>query len=234
MLADVARRVTSRQLVGRADELAGLRAATRAAAQDEARVVLLSGDAGISKTRLVGTAIEQAHRERFIAALGGCLQLGEVSVAYAPLVEALRDLRTQLGEDVLAELLGPGLADIGVLLGGGNAGGAQSSGPLFEHLLGFLTRLSQRQPVLLVFEDLHWADASTRDLVAFLGRNLRDAAVVLLLTYRADDLHRRHLLRPVIVDLERDPGGRADRAFRAGPRRAGQPARRDQRRPAVR
>jgi DNA-binding CsgD family transcriptional regulator/tetratricopeptide (TPR) repeat protein len=205
MLADVARRVSSRQLVGRADELAGLRAATQAAAHGETRVVLLSGDAGIGKTRLVTTAIEQARRDGFIAALGGCLQLGEVSVAYAPLVEALRDLRTQLGEDVLVELLGPGLTDIGALLGGGSAGAAQSSGPLFEHLLGVLARLSERRPVLLVFEDLHWADASTRDLVAFLGRNLRDAPVVLLLTYRADDLHRRHPLRPVIADLERGP-----------------------------
>jgi DNA-binding CsgD family transcriptional regulator/tetratricopeptide (TPR) repeat protein len=205
MLADVARRVTSRQLVGRADELAGLHAVRQAAAEGEVRVVLLSGDAGIGKTRLVSAAIDQARRDGFIAALGGCLQLGEVSVAYAPLVEALRDLRTQLGEDVLAELLGPGLTDIGALLGSGAAGTAQSSGPLFEHLLGFLTRLSRRQPVLLVFEDLHWADASTRDLVAFLGRNLRDAAAVLLLTYRADDLHRRHPLRPVIADLERDP-----------------------------
>jgi DNA-binding CsgD family transcriptional regulator/tetratricopeptide (TPR) repeat protein len=205
MLADVARRVTSRQLVGRADELAGVHATTQAAANGEVRVVLLSGDAGIGKTRLVTTAIDQARRDGFITALGGCLQLGEVSVAYAPLAEALRDLRTQLGEDVLAELLGPGLTDIGALLGSGSGGAAQSSGPLFKHLLGFLTRLSRRQPVLLVFEDLHWADASTRDLVAFLGRNLRDAAFVLLLTYRADDMHRRHPLRPVLADLERDP-----------------------------
>jgi DNA-binding CsgD family transcriptional regulator/tetratricopeptide (TPR) repeat protein len=205
MLAGVARRVTSRQLVGRADELAGLRAVTSAAAHGAVHVVLLSGDAGIGKTRLVTTVIDQARRDGFIAALGGCLQLGEVSVAYAPLAEALRDLRTQLGEDVLAELLGPGLADIGALLGSGRAGAAQSTGPLFEHLLDFLTRLSRRQPLLLVFEDLHWADASTRDLVAFLGRNLRDAAIVLLLTYRADDLHRRHPLRPVVADLERDP-----------------------------
>lgn len=217
MLATVARRVTSRELVGRSDELALLRAVTQMAAEGAARVVLLSGDAGIGKSRLVATSIEQARRDGFITALGGCLQLGEVSVAYAPLVEALRELRTKLGEDVLAELLGPGLTDVGALLSGGNAGGAQSSGPLFEHLLGFLTRLSQRQPVLLVFEDLHWADASTRDLVAFLGRNLRAAAVVLLLTYRADDLHRRHPLRPVIADLERDP--RVERIVLPGLRR---------------
>jgi chromosomal replication initiation ATPase DnaA len=73
MLADVARRVTSRQLVGRTDELAGLHATAQAAAHGEVRVVLLAGDAGIGKTRLVTTAIDQARRDGFIAALGGCL-----------------------------------------------------------------------------------------------------------------------------------------------------------------
>ena len=66
-------------------------------------------------------------------------------------------------------------------------------------------RLGARQPTLLVFEDMHWADPSTRDLVAFLGRNLRDAAIALVLAYRTDELHRRHPLRSLITDLERDP-----------------------------
>src|SRR5882762_3882552 len=201
----VARRVTSRQLVGRSGQLAALRSAAESAAHGAARIVLVSGDAGIGKTRLITEATSQARADGFVAALGGCVQLGEVSVAYAPLVKALRDLRTQLGEPALNELLGPGLVDIGALLGTGGGAAARTSGPLFEHLLGLLTRLGERQPVMLVFEDLHWADASTRDLVAFLGRNLRDASVVLLLTYRADELHRRHPLRPLIADLERDP-----------------------------
>jgi DNA-binding CsgD family transcriptional regulator/tetratricopeptide (TPR) repeat protein len=203
----VARRVTSRQLVGRSDQLAALRSAAQSAAGGTARVVLVAGDAGIGKTRVINEASEQARADGFVVVLGGCLQLGEVSVAYAPLVEALRDLRTQLGEPALNELLGPGQADIGALLGGNTTDSAvaQSSGPLFEHVLGLLNRLGQQQPVMLVFEDLHWADASTRDLVAFLGRNLRESRVVLLLTYRPDELHRRHPLRPLITDLERDP-----------------------------
>jgi predicted ATPase len=52
---------------------------------------------------------------------------------------------------------------------------------------------------------MHWADPSTRDLVAFLGRNLRGAAVAMMLTYRTDELHRRHPLRSLLTDLERDP-----------------------------
>ncbi len=181
--------------------------AATAAASGQARTVLISGDAGIGKSRLITEAAAQARSEGFIVALGGCLQLGEVSVAYAPLVEALRDLRVQLGEDELDALAGPGLAEIGALFGegGGSTRTASGSSSLFEHLLAFLTRLGQRQPVLLVFEDMHWADASTRDLVAFLGRNLRSAAVALLLSYRADELHRRHPLRPLVTDLEREP-----------------------------
>ncbi len=181
--------------------------AATAAASGQARTVLISGDAGIGKSRLITEAAAQARSEGFIVALGGCLQLGEVSVAYAPLVEALRDLRVQLGEDELDALAGPGLAEIGALFGEGEGSTRPPSGSssLFEHLLAFLTRLGQRQPVMLVFEDMHWADASTRDLVAFLGRNLRSAAVALLLSYRADELHRRHRLRPLVADLEREP-----------------------------
>ena len=203
----VARRVQSRQLVGRTDELAALYGAAAAAASGQARTVLVSGDAGIGKSRLITEAAAHARAQGFIVALGGCLQLGEVSVAYAPLVEALRDLRIQLGADELNALAGPGLAEIGALFGDGGGGARPPSGSssLFEHLLAFLTRLGQRQPVMLVFEDMHWADASTRDLVAFLGRNLRSAAVALLLSYRADELHRRHPLRPVVADLEREP-----------------------------
>jgi predicted ATPase len=144
-----------------------------------------------------------------LTAVGGCVQLGEASVAYAPLVEALRDLRQQLGVEAVGELLGPGAADVGALLGEANPNARNAPGigpgPLFEHLLGFLVRLGARQPTLLVFEDMHWADPSTRDLVAFLGRNLRDAAIALVLSYRTDELHRRHPLRSLLTDLERDP-----------------------------
>jgi hypothetical protein len=141
----VARRVTSRQLVGRTDQLAALRSATDAVAVGESRVILIAGDAGIGKTRLVTEAAEQARGGGFVVAVGGCVQLGELSVAYAPLVEALRDLRGQLGEDEFATLSGPGAAEIGALLGGAAGPSASGSGPLFEHLLAFLTRLGQRQ-----------------------------------------------------------------------------------------
>ena len=74
---------------------------------------------------------------------------------------------------------------------------------LLELVLGLLVRLSATQPVMFVIEDLHWADQSTLDLTAFLVRSLRGAGVLLVATYRSDELHRRHPLRPLLAGWER-------------------------------
>jgi DNA-binding CsgD family transcriptional regulator len=197
--------MTSPILVGRAAELDALRSAALATRDRQSRIVLIGGDAGIGKTRLVSEFCARARDDGMLAAVGGCVQLGDVAIAYAPLVEALREVSRQLGADAFAELVGPGRAELDGLIGGRGAAVATSPGPLFEHLLGLLTRLGERRPTALVLEDMHWADASTLALMAFLGRNLRDARVVLVLTYRVDELHRRHPLRPLLTDLERDP-----------------------------
>ena len=202
----VARRVTSPALIGRANELKAAHDAASSAKAGRARIVLLAGDAGIGKTRLIGELCARARQGGMLAAVGGCIQLGEASLAYAPLVQVLRELRRQLGAETFGALLGPGAAPVGVLLGDARAAPSDvGAGALFEHLLAFFGRLGAHQPALLVFEDMHWADPSTRDLVAFLGRNLREAAVTLMLTYRSDELHRRHPLRTLLTDLERDP-----------------------------
>lgn len=197
--------MTSPTLVGRAAELNALRSAAQSAQAGQSRIVLVGGDAGIGKTRLVGEFCEHVRQDGMLAAVGGCVQLGDVAIAYAPLVEALREVSRQLGADAFAELVGPGRGELDALIGGHGTAGATSPGPLFEHLLGLLTRLGERRPTALVLEDMHWADASTLALMAFLGRNLRDARVVLVLTYRVDEVHRRHPLRPLLTDLERDP-----------------------------
>jgi DNA-binding CsgD family transcriptional regulator/tetratricopeptide (TPR) repeat protein len=75
---------------------------------------------------------------------------------------------------------------------------------LLELVLGTLSRLSAVQPVLFAVEDLHWADQSTLDLIAFLFRSLRNARVLVVVTYRSDELHRRHPLRPLLTSWERD------------------------------
>ena len=83
-------RVTSARFVGREEELAALRAAAAAAAVGQTRIVLLDGDAGIGKSRLVASACEQARRDRMITAIGACIPLGDGSAAFAPLIELLR------------------------------------------------------------------------------------------------------------------------------------------------
>jgi len=131
------------------------------------------------------------------------------------MVEALRSLARIVDPGELERVLGGAGGELARLVPelGVPAPGEQASGPLapsrlFELVLGVLHRLAERAPVLLVVEDLHWADQSTRDLLGFLVRNLR-AGVALVLTYRSDELHRRHPLRPFLAELDRS--GRAER-----------------------
>jgi hypothetical protein len=120
---------------------------------------------------------------------GHCVELGAEGLPLAPLIDALR-----LGR-LLPELDPGGSSEAA-------ADGIQVS-QLLELVLGLLGRLSAKRPLLLVLEDLHWSDQSTRELVSFLIRSLRGVRVVLLATYRSDELNRRHPLRPLIASWER-------------------------------
>ncbi|NEA44281.1 AAA family ATPase, partial [Streptomyces sp. SID11385] len=96
---------------------------------------------------------------------------------------------------------GPGTAD---LTGpSGDPHSAEDSARLFGHVTRLLEELAAARPLVLVLEDLHWADASTRHLYAHLLRTLRAGRLLLLATYRSDDLHRRHPLRPLLAELDR-------------------------------
>jgi predicted ATPase len=131
---------------------------------------------------------------------------GKGVLAPAPMVEALRPLARVLAPEELERVLGGARVELARLVPelGPQPAGEQATllAPtrLFELLLGILHRLAERGPVLLVVEDLHWADQSTRDLLEFLHRSLR-AGVALVLTYRWDELHRRHPLRPWLAEL---------------------------------
>jgi predicted ATPase len=215
MIGDVARRVSSPVLVGRDDEAARLRAALERAAAGQPAIVLVAGEAGVGKTRLVTELLGLAGGLGAVALSGGCLDVGDGVLAYAPMVEALRPLAGLLDPVELDRVLGGARAELARLVPelGGQVAGRQAEAPLaptrlFELLLGVLHRLADRGPVLVVVEDLHWADQSTRDLVGFLHRNLR-GGVALVLTYRSDELHRRHPLRPFLAELDRS--GRVER-----------------------
>jgi predicted ATPase len=200
-------RVASPTLVGRVEELSLLEAARRRAADAEPAVVLVGGEAGVGKTRLVAELTARCAADGTSVLAGGCVPVGGDGLPFAPIMEALRPLPEEFGADAVRELAGPSWRELARLL---PALGEPEVGPagqvaqarLFELVLGLLARLSQQTPVTLVVEDLHWADQSTRDLLGFLVRNLRRERVLLVATYRSDE-PRTDRLGPWLAELDR-------------------------------
>ncbi|GAA0368753.1 ATP-binding protein [Actinoallomurus spadix] len=197
--------------VGRRSELAVLTDALRRAEAGTPGAVLIGGEAGGGKTRLVGEFAERACRETLVLT-GACLQLSTVGFPYAPFTAALRQLVREAGAAEIAALMPrDGARDLARLLPEFGEPAAERDPDsarvrLFEQMLVLLERLAERRPLVLIVEDAHWADRSTRDLLIFLLRNLRHAAVLLVITFRSDELHRSHPMRPVIAELERIEG----------------------------
>ena len=144
--------------VGRGAELGRLEAAFRAVDGGEPAAVCLGGEAGVGKTRLVGRFTDRVRERGGTVLLGGCVELGEASLPYAPVVEALRGLGRGLAPATLEELVGSGrplLARLLPELGQGEESAAVPVGPLaqarlFEAFLGLLERLAARSPTVLV------------------------------------------------------------------------------------
>jgi DNA-binding CsgD family transcriptional regulator len=206
-------RVASPTLVGRVEELEVLEAARRRAADGAPAVVLVGGEAGVGKTRLVAELTARCAIEGTRVLAGGCVPVGGDGLPYAPIVEALRPLLHELGIDAVRELAGPSWHELGHLLPSLGEPEVGPAGPaaqarLFELLLGLLARLSEQAPLVVVVEDLHWADQSTRNLLAFLVRNLRRERVLLLGTFRTDEPGLRWL-GPWLAELDR--GGQVER-----------------------
>ena len=202
--------VVSPILVGRADQLATLDAALAAASQGRPATVLIGGEAGVGKSRLVSEFAERARGAGARVLTGGCLELGADGLPFAPFTSVLRELVRDLGAARVAELLPSGatrelarlLPEFGEPAGSDDADQARAR--LFEQMLILLGQLAERGPVVLIVEDAHWADRSTRDLLAFLIRNQQALdGVLIAVTYRSDELHRTHPLRPLLAELDR-------------------------------
>ena len=194
-------------MVGREGELGRLLSLLDDAEEGRSVVALVSGDAGVGKTRLIGEVTRLAAGRGFTVLSGQCAELGD-SVPYLPLADALRGAAQSTGvRDALSSR--PALGRLLPEGGEGPIADSDRSGlarqQMFGGVLGLLAELAAAAPVLLVLEDLHWADASTRDLVTFLSRMLHRERVALIGSYRTDDLHRRHPLRPVVAELLRLP-----------------------------
>ncbi|MEE4421402.1 MULTISPECIES: helix-turn-helix transcriptional regulator [Streptomyces] len=209
MLKRVETRSVSPVFVGRAPELAALDdALARVAASGEPQALLIGGEAGVGKTRLIEEFGEAARARGALVALGGCIEIGSEGLPFAPFSAILRTLNWHLRDELAAAVAGQEgeLSRILPELGetpGENHGEEIGRARLFELTARLLERLAAERTLVIVIEDLHWADRSTRELLAYLLRALHDAGVLLVATYRSDDIHRRHPLRPFLAEIDR-------------------------------
>ena len=206
----ISRRV-SPVFVGRETEIETLVAALDEAAGGIPGTVLVGGEAGGGKSRLVAEFTAPV-RDRALVVDGGCVDLGAAGLPFAPFTAALRHLVRELGAGEVTGLLPGGnageLAGLVPELGSPPAGGdpEMARGRLFGLLLVLLERLAARQPVVLVIEDLHWADRSTGELLAYLLRNLRQVAVLVVVTFRSDELGQAGPVRRLLAEFGRLDG----------------------------
>jgi DNA-binding CsgD family transcriptional regulator len=229
------RRGGSPVLVGRAAEMATLQAAVEAVRQGEPAAVLIGGEAGMGKTRLIGEFTAAARGAGVRVLTGACLELGADGLPYSPFTAMLRDLVRGAAPGEVAALLSGSrraarelarlLPELAVDRSPGEAGapgepalagaeardaypGGMTAGEarahLFEGFLTLLERLAEQRPLVLIIEDAHWADRSSRDLLAFLiGYQRAVGNLLIVVTFRSDELHRTHPLRPLLAELAR-------------------------------
>lgn len=196
----------SAAMVGRDDDLAVLRAALERACAGEPGTVLVCGEAGIGKSRLIGEF--QAELDASVRVhTGWCLDLGSARTPFGPLIAVVRSLVSALGADAALAAVGAGGDALRMLLPelAETPVDRAASGPdaLRDAIATLVEAAADRDPQVIVIEDLHWADASTLLILLFLVRTLDRGRIMLLLTYRTEDVRRGDAVSRFIADLTR-------------------------------
>jgi DNA-binding CsgD family transcriptional regulator/tetratricopeptide (TPR) repeat protein len=204
----VPRRVTSPIFVGRVTELAALSEALERASVGQPGIVLITGEAGVGKSRLLAELTTLAADRGVAAVRGACVDVAAGMLGYAPFIDIVRDLHRR---GLAASLPASTRAELGRLAPEAAAGlpepeaGQAGQGRLFAAVRDLLTVASASAPMLVTIEDLHWADASTLDLVTYLARSMQTEHYLLVATARIETLSRRHPLLERIAELGRLP-----------------------------
>jgi len=197
--------------VGRQGELAALSESVFQLGTGRTVAVLVGGEAGSGKSRLLGEVASVAAEGGARVVTGTCVALAAESLPYAPFSQALGILTADLGPAGVEQLVGASArADLARLVpelhldaDAARPTGAGDRAVLFHAVLRILEAVADTTPLVVVVEDLHWADASSRELLGFLAGRLR-GAVLVVATYRSDELHRRHPLRPLLAEAARN------------------------------
>ncbi|HEY8757800.1 MAG TPA: AAA family ATPase [Candidatus Limnocylindria bacterium] len=182
--------VLSPVVIGRDRELDTLEEQLVAAIAGRGRAVLVSGEAGLGKSALLRRFVERARARGTRVLIGECTEI-EARRPFGPFIDAFLSADLPLPPELAQG--GPGALPVAEV-------------ERYRVHLAFAERLADAardQPIVAIIEDLHWADEATNELVPYLARKLRDARVLLLLTYRSDELHRLHPLNHVLAELGR-------------------------------
>ncbi|MEZ5097047.1 MAG: AAA family ATPase [Nocardioides sp.] len=208
----------SPDLVGRADDVARLSEAlgltpptgtSAAPGSAPVRAILLAGDAGVGKTRLLAELRDRAVAAGWRVVIGHCLDLADGTVPYLPFTEILGRLADEEPATVAAAIdRHPALARLQPgrrLMSAGEPGGPGPGEPrhLVDGVPSLLEDVARQGPLLVVVEDIHWADRATLDLLRVLLTRPFADRVALVASYRSDDLHRRHPLRREVAEWAR-------------------------------
>jgi DNA-binding CsgD family transcriptional regulator/tetratricopeptide (TPR) repeat protein len=184
--------MSSPTIIGRDTELEKLEAAWRVTVAGEPQLILVAGEAGIGKTRLAKEFADRVTRSGGRVFSGACIDLRQGGLPYAPIRQALRTVTRSADVRHLIETVGDGLApllpDLGASATVTVLGDQARRVRLFESLLHLFQELASRAPVLLVVDDVQWADQGTLDLLTFLARNLAGVPILELLAFRDDRL----------------------------------------------
>ncbi|WP_271633374.1 helix-turn-helix transcriptional regulator [Solicola gregarius] len=192
-------------MVGREAELGGLRDALAATRDGHAVTVLVGGEAGAGKTRLVSEFADGLADDVRLHT-GHCVELGSDGLAYTSLAGVIRSMIAEFGTDSVVRWAGAGAGALSRLIPElelDDPATDPGRGRLFEVVTFVLERAAAEHPLVVVIEDLQWADGSTRDLLRFAIRALAGAPLLLVLTYRTDEMSRTHPLRPFLAELDR-------------------------------
>lgn len=196
--------IPSRRLVGRDDSLNVLREGLLTARGGKTSVVLVSGEAGLGKSALVGELVDRAHRHEVAAIVGHAVPLSEGPMPFGPVADALRALLAGIGPR-LPELVGPDRKSLAAILPElGPSPERTDAGGLLIAIRRVLSRATDERPLVLALEDLHWADRQTLDLLSFLARTVHDDPLLIVATFRpaeAEDVG----IGAVVAELERLP-----------------------------